>query len=1535
MAVQPNTPALRSEIEKALDEIISNEEGMRFQGLAVVLARQRRPELVASERKSDWGLDAHASVAASPDGIGKGLACSITGELSKIIDDATKAKAHFRDVSLLFFATPQKVPNPKKAEWAEKIGKDFGYQLVVMSREDIITSLMEPRNANLCRSALAIDVAPDPATSVFVDRIREAAKADAATWTARTPRPLIDLVATPLDSTGAESASAYDQAALHDALLKCDRLVLEGPAGRGKTTSLAQLAALHIAAGAVAFVVDLPAWVSSGTPVLEFIAKSPTFLAQSLDAATLARVQSAVHFSFLLNGWNEVTLSDSRRAAEQLRTLDRQFLSAGIIVATRTHHVRPPLDGGRRIGLLRITRRQRDEYLRGRLGDRAQALAMQLDADRELDDLARTPLVLSGVTSIFAAGAAIPKTKMEVLKEVTRLMEEAAEHAVHLASPPLEGFQLLYLQELATYMTARGAVYVDVDDARALTLRVARSLHNAHQITDLPSPNDVLATLCSHHVLERVEYPALSFRFSHQQFQELYAAIDIKNRLLKLAGRNDDAERRDFTATYVNAPAWAEPLRMIAQTIGTQIDAAVADQREVRAGCALVEMAATVDLVFASELAGMCGPLVWRVVGPGLGERLRSWYAVNNQSHRNCALAAMLATGSDDFRNILIPLLSSADQQVRLGSYRLWPDMNLNSLGPDWRNELASWPEDVRADFVGEMLYHRFDIELAAFAASDVSAKVKQAAASGLSWRGSDEALTQVLASMDAATFDAAARGSAGERFPAALRPRVLESLRRAFDSSTDNTARLHTLMHMVELDEPDLDGRIKEGLDAVPSTELQSLSHLVQRVLDKLRQSDPAWVSQCVATQLAGHSVWSPQYWMRYVTGLPSGLVEEHLRRIELEHVRYRNLEGLASLLAAYGDGALAKTLFSKMRELRRLIDSKPGDMWEHERETLRHFETLFRALRADAAAAGILAVVSDPNDLVDLNLTAKLVSRALRHNEASFDVTDARLKEQLRAFLKAGVATVLRDAGPDREPLANLAAAIAEVGQPEDMADLETLLRADIEGRRDAMSYSNYYVPAIMQLDPEQGERVLIGLLPEPEYFYVLGQEMSRPFLALPAGAFDRSLQYDQMWAARESKSPPPADNERRVRYAAALREEIARLTGESASAKEPGPAIFRMKEFARDLAAIDGRGSTDVVLQVLAVRARSDEARGVETAERLLLSGVVLATGLVVSIVDDAVESMKRNGRQNGSDWVLKRALSLCPFTDEPVKGIQKMREVLATGILMPYELRDLVVPLGESRCDEAVDLLREFASSPDAFKEFSDTWPAAVAKLGTPAASELLLSFVDPDIQGLATEPRIDRDDALVWRIAEIAKKDANVEARLRELSERDLPPLTRHLLARVLGLIPTAAALQANFNLMNNALPSPVPRGTWEQIEAAFVQRRPSDQMENAFTLESSASNEVRARLFDMAVHDPRRRLAAFNLLGLIEEWRLEYGRPTGEPRHPAFGSTDPWPPLEPNRKPDAANGLMTEKQEKERAIFEACLQTAPDFMGEQ
>src|SRR5258706_5968298 len=144
----------RIDIERALDDLDSNEGGMRFQGLAVVLAKLRWSELIACERHNDLGLDAYASASLSPDGRGKGIASSTTGTFTKLNADAKEAQQRYSDLTILVFYTTRKVSQPKKADWEDKIRKAYGYELTVISREDIIASLQLPDNASLCRSHL-------------------------------------------------------------------------------------------------------------------------------------------------------------------------------------------------------------------------------------------------------------------------------------------------------------------------------------------------------------------------------------------------------------------------------------------------------------------------------------------------------------------------------------------------------------------------------------------------------------------------------------------------------------------------------------------------------------------------------------------------------------------------------------------------------------------------------------------------------------------------------------------------------------------------------------------------------------------------------------------------------------------------------------------------------------------------------------------------------------------------------------------------------------------------------------------------------------------------------------------------------------------------------------------------------------------------------------------------------------------------------------------------------------------------------------
>ena len=1499
---------LRTDIERALDELASQEEGMRFQGLAVVLGKKHWPELIARQRKKDFGLDAYAHPSLTPEKIGKGLAASITPTLKKISADAETAKKNFPDLKMLLFVTPAKVGNAERKRWEQEIQKDHNLELHVIEREEIITQMTMPENASLCASFLHLDLDAEPQLADLIHRTRRAADAVTRNWAGKTKgHPLIDLTAVRLDQDGAESADVLSLEQIDQALSQSCRIVLEGPAGRGKTTTLIQLAQRERTAG-TRFIVELPAWTSSHRGILEYIAGMPAFQAECLTAADLARAQKTEPFLFLLNGWNEIAESGSAQADAALRELERDFPSAGIIVATRTHHLTPPLPGALRLRLLRLGRVQRATYLAARLGTKGAELRARIDADPSLDELTRTPFILSEVTALFEAGAEIPSNKIGILAEVLRLQEQRDEHRNALHTGPIFGHQTDYLKALGTKMVRRGAVTLPEADARKVIAAAARELVDRGQIEPVGAPA-VLAALTAHHVLERVDYPQASFQFEHQQLQEYYAALDLRARLLDLQDDDCDASGR-FTADYVNTPAWTEPLRMIAETFSAQSGDGGIDRRNTHAGRKLVEMALVVDLVFAGELARLGGAAVWNEVRVAVGDRFRGVYAIRNDEFRQYALAAMLATGADDFSDIIAAILSGQDQQTRLRTYNLWPDIQVSSFGSDWREQVRSWSEQARGDFVSELLHHRVDSEVAAFAAEDDSIAVKTAAASGLMWTRSDDALTLVLESMDAQTFEDVLRKNADE-MPPALRPKVIAAMRKFIGSTTDHAARLRTALDLIELGETDLDGVVKDAMAALPGGDMRNLgSHYIRPALEHLRKIDPMWASEWVAIQVAEGALYEHEYWLPFATAIPDGVIEKYLQRLETEDLKNARFAGMVAVIAAGADAKLAARVFAKLRELRRSTDAEQRQKHEFEWNVMRQLEALFRRLPGDAAAAGILSSVT-PGDRLDINVAANLLSRVARQDVEPLRIADDDLKGRLRAYLKSSVDLVLSQDDFNGEKKANLASSIAQLGKPEDMGDLVTLIRADIErvrrgraaratsdrgpvGNGGIMSYAHWHIAAAMSLDAVGAEQVLIDLLPEPEYRSDAAAAMVRGFVPKSEQSFGPTFRYDLMWAAREGRTPPFGDDRRRTRFVAALNTEIKRLREQS----QDGKPIPGLKELARALAIVDGRESAVVVLDVFAMPGEWDHYIRVDIAEHLLMAGVVLPAATAFALVESVLERTVK-WMQDSDRHLLSRILARCPFVDDPAAGIAKIRDVLGKVRLRGHELRELVTALGAGRTDAAVDLLYELASDAQVFEHTEDNFVNAFAALDTLRARELLLGFVDPDIRGIALTRRLHHEDLLIARLTDLARHKPEIAAQLRELCDRDLPDLNRHLLSKVMNLFGTPEALVANLNLIDDASPSPVPQGIWDQLQNAFVERRPYGQNPNIFTEHARASNELRARLLRMATEDQKRRKSAFMLLGHIEEWRLNHGRPTGEPRHPDLVSGQIWPPKEP------------------------------------
>jgi hypothetical protein len=154
----------------------------------------------------------------------------------------------------------------------------------------------------------------------------------------------------------------------------------------------------------------------------------------------------------------------------------------------------------------------------------------------------------------------------------------------------------------------------------------------------------------------------------------------------------------------------------------------------------------------------------------------------------------------------------------------------------------------------------------------------------------------------------------------------------------------------------------------------------------------------------------------------------------------------------------------------------------------------------------------------------------------------------------------------------------------------------------------------------------------------------------------------------------------------------------------------------------------------------------------------------------------------------------------------------------------------------------------------------------------------------------------RGDLLARLLAERAVKDKALKQRLVELASGDLPHTKRMLLAKVFSQFTGEEDLVEGLCVLRDD-GAGLPYELLRSFEAVFLERRPYGTSGSSYTLSPRACNAVRKRLFEMAISDPLRRQSAFALLGQIEVWRLEYGRPPDEPRHPAIDSGVPWPPL--------------------------------------
>jgi hypothetical protein len=1504
--------AYRTEIERALNEMISLQEWLKFQNLAVILAQQKWTQLVASEPNWDGGLDGHASGCLAADGQGIGLACSLTTTLGKIESDAAKVVANYPDVRVLIFATSEAVTKHTEGLWAAEILAKFGLQLVVVPRAQFIAWLQEPANSNICKEQFGIEPAMAPLLAPDLERALEAASEIAANWDRtyrRVDRPVISLNAVKLNEKG-EPIETVTTASIKSVLSEGQRIVLEAPAGSGKTTTLIQLARHALGEGRLAFLVDLPEWVRSGKDIFSYIAERPQFASRDVDATLLAKLRGAQPPIFLFNGWNEVPVSGAEAADTALRELDRSVFAAIVIVATRKHSVVPQLRGSFRLNLNPLRRPQRDEYLRLALGGSAHELRVKFNNSRVLDSITRTPLFLAEVVDLYRAGKDIPATKMGVLGAVMDAIEHSLDHRTSLGQGPLRGHAREYLRSLSMEMSARGETAIVEADARAVASSVSARLQAAHQIWETPDPREILDELSKRHVLVRAEDGEISFRFQHQQFQEFFAAGGLRARLVDLVRGKDPKEDREFLVSYVNEPRWGESLRLLAEDIG----ASGGQKMMVEVGAKLVRMALEVDPIFAAELARWCGPTVWIEVREEMGGRLRYWYDVPDARHKQCALAAMLATGSDDFKDIVVPLLTDPNDQVRLAVYYSGAEFLPSSLGPHWVEVVQGWTEEARLNLILQLAHDPWLADtVEKLALADPSPEIKWNAARQLSWYGFTEKVEKLLGPLDDGDFRTALHSLDPDEIPPSLRQRAIDVSEAKYAETADAFERLKTLGLLQRLGAKQIAERMKVELDGLDQKQLQvGNAGGTKWALDDLQKSDPQWVSDWLARKVLEGST---QFggWNEMVTQLPVGERQRLLERFSNELLDANEQRRVLSILATTADAELASRVFERACDIRRGLTIGPAqDMpkWN----LFRQLTDLLKAIAPKIFLEGLLPKLEKDPEETELDLLTDVLAK---FNPTPTDLRSAvpdEARRKLYAYLKRAAERAADPNGMRAGVRAHLAVLLAQVGRANDIPDLRRMIQADsiryremraalMKGDRsgDNVGYVYVYISAVMAADPEHGDAVLLEMLSEEQYERGVAEALVRrarknqppPTLGINHPDFGK------VWAAREGKATQEFLGERRSRYADALRALVEKILAEREAATDKRPAEYRLKPIGTSLAALDARRLAKLILEVMALPAGYDGYNRVASLESLIFAGIRMTLAEMMNVLGPAIEQARRGlGNSDQNRWLLGRCLSVLPFVDPPEEGIAKIREILSqVRFFYPHDSRGIVVALGASRCADAMDLLLELAK-PDgsAVAQIGDEWIRAVAQLGGKRSNEVLLSFVHPNQKLFTKEfvPDYQNGNVLARLLAERAENDEEFKTELFRLANGELPPVKRMLLAKAFSWFLREDDLVAGLCVLRDD-GSGVPYELLQSIENAFLERRPYGAEGHVYTVAPRGSNALRKRLLEMAQTDPVRKRSAFALLGQIEVWRLEHGRPTDEPRHPAIESGIYWP----------------------------------------
>ena len=571
----------------------------------------------------------------------------------------------------------------------------------------------------------------------LTERLKSAARADIDGFKTLPGWP-VHAVALNLQTTGSD-APAFDIATFASAMEASGEITVVAPPGTGKSTTLVQLVGTLLSRDYLAAVlIPLNEWSGQPQGLLEALThRAPYHGIREQDFQAMAAHGRLV---LVLDGWNELDPASRKRAATEIRRLQRELPLLQLVVSTRRQALDVPLTGPR-VEIQPLSDKQQIEIAGAIRGNAGEKLLEQARREAGLRELVSIPLYLSAL--LQAPLGALPDTKEEVLRLFIAANETKNAEVLR------DGFYDLHgevLRALAVEATVAANTAISEARSRSVVAEEEGRLKLAGQITEQPQPAAVLDLLVNHHTLVRSGGSG-GVSFQHEQIQEWYASFEVERLIRESATSRPEAQAR-LRADVLDRRAWEEAILFACERLSR------ADNAGAEAVAKAIVDALAIDPMLAAEMIFRSNTAVWRCVAKTVQELVERWHAPGKVDG---ALSFMMGSGRPEFLDKVWPLITHADQQVRLSAMRATRRFRPSLLGSEAAKRIAALPANVRKDVLHEVAFNggMDGLDLAASVAKDVSdSETKASIVDAFAFRRANSHLVEVLRNADEKAFD-------------------------------------------------------------------------------------------------------------------------------------------------------------------------------------------------------------------------------------------------------------------------------------------------------------------------------------------------------------------------------------------------------------------------------------------------------------------------------------------------------------------------------------------------------------------------------------------------------------------------------------------------------------------------------------------------------------------------------------------------------------------------------------------------------------